>query len=376
MAQFSRGSSEKRRLMITAIVFREWDDTFDRHLATFGRALSPSFRILHYEKLWRRRRLEAGTYIFSDLERLSAPETRRTSGIWRTLAQAGPSLRLLNDPARALRRYELLRKLYAEGVNEANVHRLDDPQAAPRFPCFVRGADDHAGSATEVLAGPEDLLAAREALAAQGYDRRAQIVTEFVDTRGADGLYRKYAAFVVGNRIIPRHLFIGADWVVKRPEARDEAALAEERDYVAANPHADSLLAVARPAGIDYGRIDYGVKDGRPQIFEINTNPFLTGAVWGHDPRRYDVNAGFAERLNAALLEIEAGRSQGPAVDLPRDEEARHWQWNRRASRLVRRLSRLSGLGFQEGRLRELLTPLRDRSLGKPAPTRRFDPES
>jgi hypothetical protein len=41
------------------------------------------------------------------------------------------------------------------------------------------------------------------ALRIRGYDREDLLVVEFCDTSDADGIFRKYAAFRVGNAIIP-----------------------------------------------------------------------------------------------------------------------------------------------------------------------------
>jgi hypothetical protein len=39
------------------------------------------------------------------------------------------------------------------------------------------------------------------------------------------------------------------------------------------NPHKEKLLEIFRLAGIGFGRIDYGIKDGNIQTWEINTLP-------------------------------------------------------------------------------------------------------
>ena len=62
----------------------------------------------------------------------------------------------------------------------------------------------------------------------------------------------------------------------------DEAGVREEADYVQANPHDEWLRRVFDVAGIDYGRVDYGILDGVPQVWEINLNPTLgTGTCRG-----------------------------------------------------------------------------------------------
>jgi hypothetical protein len=77
----------------------------------------------------------------------------------------------------------------------------------------------------------------------------------------------------VGDRVLPRHLFVGANWHLKKPD-RDDAATAGERDaYLEANPHREALRRLFGIAGIDYGRADYSMLGESLQVWEINTNP-------------------------------------------------------------------------------------------------------
>ena len=51
-----------------------------------------------------------------------------------------------------------------------------------------------------------------------GRDLTRRLIVEFVDTRGRDNLYRKYGAFRVGDRVLPRHVFHNDAWMVKMPQ--------------------------------------------------------------------------------------------------------------------------------------------------------------
>lgn len=63
-------------------------------------------------------------------------------------------------------------------------------------------------------------------------------------------------------------------WSVKHSGVLvDAELLAAERRYLACNPYHDWIRETFRLAGTDYGRLDFGVFEGRPQAFEINTNP-------------------------------------------------------------------------------------------------------
>ena len=246
---------------------------FDVDPAT-RRELFQRLRLLSYEKAFRLRSFPAATYVFADLERLTPEETERAAIVWRTLAESGRGMRLLNHPIRSMRRFELLRHLYEQGINDFNVRRLTDPRPM-RFPVFIRSESDHTGSATPLLHSPAELDAAIERLVAAGKNRDDKIVVEFCDTTDADGIYHRYGAHVVGSRIFASNLFFDSHWVVKHPNmaATTPARAAAERRYVATNPHEATLGPICRLTRIDYGRIDYAVVNGKIQVFEINTNP-------------------------------------------------------------------------------------------------------
>ena len=53
----------------------------------------------------------------------------------------------------------------------------------------------------------------------------------------------------------------------------DAATAREEIEYLQSNPHAKWLRESLASAKISYGRIDYGLRDSKPQVWEINTNP-------------------------------------------------------------------------------------------------------
>jgi hypothetical protein len=237
--------------------------------------------------------------VFADLERLSAEQRMAAAAVWGRLATLGSRVRLLNHPLRTLRRYDLLRALQTRGVNDFGVHRL--PRAALvrlpsrasalisagahlvqgrrgspsrlRFPVFVRRESEHDGSLTPLLSTWHQLHEACRRLIAGGHDPSDLLVVEFCDTRDADGIYRKYGAFVIGDAVVARSLMFSRRWLVKMSEMVDPELLREEADYVRDNPHAKWLHGIARLAGIDYGRIDYAFRGNRPQIWEINTNP-------------------------------------------------------------------------------------------------------
>ncbi|MEN8144988.1 MAG: hypothetical protein ABFS14_08555 [Gemmatimonadota bacterium] len=242
-------------------------------------------------------RLTRGTYIFSDLERLSGWQLRRTARLATRLRSAG--CQTLNDPGASLMRVDLLRALQQRGHQSLAVARRTENLAGLSFPVFLRGEADHDGNLTDLLRNPPDL---EKALGEQ----KDALAVEFVDTADSEGVYRKYSAFRVGDRIIPRHVFFSRHWMQKQADLTNPAYLEEERAYVDANPHRDAVLAIFELARIDYGRVDYSMLNGRPIVWEINTNPSLAGPISDLKPEREAVHAQFADRMNRCLAELDA----------------------------------------------------------------------
>jgi hypothetical protein len=245
------------------------------------RWLSERVVILPYDRATTETSVEPGTYIFADLDQLSDEGLRDAMRLWDRLSGLKPHVRLLNDPSRVLGRYELLRELRARGINRFNAYRLSDwleTASAPhvRFPVFLRGERAHTGKLSDLLYSWKEVRKAVADVVAGGeYSEADLLIVEWCDTSDAAGIFRKYSAFVIGETIVARHLVCSRDWVVKDFDLIDEELLSEGRDYVAENPDATFLQEIARLAGIEYGRFDYAFADGRPQIWEINMNPFV-----------------------------------------------------------------------------------------------------
>lgn len=249
-----------------------------------------------------RRLPQRATWIFSDVERLTPAVATAAAGLWERLAAAGA--RLLNHPTRSMRRYELLRTLRATGRNRFGVYRADEVRRPERYPVFVRDEHEHAGSRTPLLADEAALEAALADLLSSGTSREDKLVVEFCDTADAAGLYRKYSAFVVDGRILPRHLFFARAWQVKVAAQYEPECLEEERRYVATNPHETALREIFALARIDWGRIDYAMLDDAVQVWEINSNPMILTPAHVEDVARRPVHDAFAARLERELARL------------------------------------------------------------------------
>ncbi len=246
---------------------------FHNYLDVRGRSIADRFEIVAYENL--PRRFRGGTYVFSALEQLSAPMERLVEHFYGQLS-ACEGVRLLNHPGRTLRRYELLTELWRLQRNTHRAVRATEDLSDLRYPVFLRGERTHDGALSPLLHDAREVEAWIGRLVVVGRQLEELLVMEFCDTADANGIYRKYAAFIIGDQILPRSLDHGHDWMLKRQgTAYSHATLAEEFDYVRNNPHERELREIFAIAGVDYGRIDYSVQDGHIRTWEINLHPTI-----------------------------------------------------------------------------------------------------
>ncbi|HEY1383809.1 MAG TPA: hypothetical protein VGF43_09345 [Dongiaceae bacterium] len=251
--------------------------TIDEFIEYFGRCglKAPAFlRVLGYETLFANRRAPIANYVFTDIDRLSGFEIDAATEIARAVSAAAPEAAIMNWPNRVLGRYALLRRLHDAGMNSFGVWRLDEERKPTRYPVFIRREQDALGPESALLKNEEEYRAAVDALLESGKGLGGRIAVEFCQQRGTDGLYRKYGAFCFRGRIVPQHLFLSSDWIVKRSAIEvTPAMIQEEEEYVFGNPHAEQLRAIFELAHTDFGRIDYAIVNGHIEVFEINTNP-------------------------------------------------------------------------------------------------------
>ncbi len=262
--------------MITFLVTGEHAYTIGPLKKGFGVPVPPVASV-SYAEVTREATLPSGTYIFSDLERLSDAELLWASDLFRCIS-ASPGSRALNDPARVRVRYGLLRALHTAGLNRFDAYRADGVPRPARFPVFVRRQSDHDAALSDLLPDQEALDTCLEVLMAKGESLRGLVVIEFCAEPVRPGVFRRYGAFSVGDAVHLDHVVTQDSWNVKG----GAAGLATEEMYrqddadIRANRFADAMRKAFEIAGIDYGRADFGVVEGRPQVYEINTNPSMS----------------------------------------------------------------------------------------------------
>lgn len=263
--------------MIYYLVTSQHSYTVRHYLRSWssGQELARTVQVVPYSALPGNLDMPGGAYVFSDLERLGPRQRELASGVWDRLAAAGDAVRLHNHPLRSLRRFELLSCLSERGQNRFRAHRPTAPGQPWRYPVFVRHEREHTGNLSSLLHSAEEVRVVLLKLILDGHDLSDLLVVELCDTADEEGIYRKYSAFRVGDRILPRHVLFSRQWMQKDLDLLEPAHREEIRAYCRTNPHREQLLSLFELAGIDYGRIDYSVLDGQIQVWEINTNPIV-----------------------------------------------------------------------------------------------------
>jgi tetratricopeptide (TPR) repeat protein len=282
-------------------------------------AKAPKIELIAYDAVIRERHLPRATFVFTDLDRLGAPELVSAGRLYRRLAANG--CQVLNDPTRVLTRVPLLRRLYENGINPFNVYYIDEADKVEKFPVFVRVADDHGGPLTNLISDRETLGCALEALVEIGYPPATLVIVEYAAEPTRSGIFRKLSVLRVADRYLPHVCVHDVNWIIKagRSGVATRELYDEELEILRTNPFAEPMKTAFEIAGIDYGRVDFSFVDGRPCIYEINTNPTIGGPSPHPFPQRVESMKLWWESLLSALHAIDTPEETPSRVDVSSD---------------------------------------------------------
>ena len=274
----------------------------------------PPCTVESYDGFLRRNEVEAGTYIFTDIERLTPWELRVAAEAYGVLAGDG-RCRVLNNPARVMARFELLRSLQAAGINNFEVIRADEHRWPERYPVFVRHEQDHGRPlSTDLWKDKQELEAALARAQSQQIPLRGLMIVGYMAEAFDGPWFRKFNTFRVGDAVFAHHIVIEDNWVVKYGQEGvkfPESYKAFEQKFVVENSFADALRAAFAIAAIEYGRADFGIVGGRPQVYEINTNPDISADPGSQNPTRRATLAISTKKLCASLAALDENRPAG-----------------------------------------------------------------
>jgi hypothetical protein len=270
-------------------------------------APAPTTIALSYDAMFRAVRIPDATIIFADLERLYPWELALAAefyGAFRTLG-----LRCLNDPARVPARYGLLRRLHRAGINPFNIYHADDEPKPSTFPVFVRREQDHGRPLSGLLGSQAELDAFLERAGGAGTPLRGLVVIEFCGEPVAEGFWRRFGSFRVGDNIHVDHHVTEDSWFVKygRMEQSPEWLTGDEHRRVLANDCPGAVRDAFQLANIEFGRADHTTVAGREVIYEINTNPMVGTLTPQPRPLRDETLLHAARTMAASLHAIDSG---------------------------------------------------------------------
>jgi hypothetical protein len=140
-------------------------------------------------------------------------------------------------------------------------------------PVILRKTGTHAGKVVGLFDSVEEAVAA--------LTPGEHIATQFVDFSSADGLYRKYRVYFIGQRRILRHMVVSDNWNVHVSERtrfmshRPDLVAEEKALFESAEPFSPEVNAVfdavRERMPLDFFGMDFGMtRDGQVVLFEAN----------------------------------------------------------------------------------------------------------
>jgi glutathione synthase/RimK-type ligase-like ATP-grasp enzyme len=177
-----------------------------------------------------------------------------------------------------------------------------------RFPLLLRAPGYHTGQhflKVDTVDGLGDAVASLPGA--------TLAIIQYLDTRRADGKWRKYRVMFIGGALYPLHLAVSAQWKVHyfsaemalEPSHRaEEAAFLDDMASVLGAPAMAALGRIADALGLDYAGVDFALDgDGRVVLFEANATmvilPVASGEHWSY---RRPANERAIEAVRALFL--------------------------------------------------------------------------
>jgi hypothetical protein len=287
------------------IVFFTTEEHSYTHRALIGAEPGLKVELVSYSRVAQLRSLAPATYVFTDLDRLPTELLLTCSNLYRQLRTHG--LTVLNNPAQVLSRSGLLRALYRKGINRYNAYRLEEGVRPERWPVFLRTEGDHAGPMPELYENEEALDRGIKGAVYRGYPTSRLLIVEYMAEPVRPGLFRKLSCFRIGSASIAHTCVHDSKWIAKTgqlgvtpPDLYDD-----ELRIVRDNPYGPSVAEAFDVAAVDYGRVDFSLVGGGPQIYEINTNPMMSFDDQHHSAVRLEAYRLFKQSYFEALKAID-----------------------------------------------------------------------
>lgn len=258
--------------------------------------------MVNWEQLLTEASVPLATYVLTDFDRLSSSELEGAAHIHDRLQSQGA--RVYNDPKKFRPRAHLIKYLHKIGVNSYTCHLPASGEWPHRFPVFLRTMAAHRGVLGELLHDDAACQEALEQALLQGYPISDLAFVEFAATPVPPAsTYQKLSAFRIGDHVVRANTVNDSHWMAKTgimglasPEQYRQELL-EMSNY----PLRHFVQQVFDAAGLEFGRLDFGVSKGRHEVYEINTNPFMSLSHDHPNPDRAAALRLMQEQLVAAF---------------------------------------------------------------------------
>ncbi len=300
--------------------------TVQQLLTRRGKHLTHLIELLFYEDLHLTSELRPGALAFLDMDRMPPLANAAAASVHEYLSTVSDRISVLNHPIQTLSRYHLLKKLHALGINDFRICKASEDLSALKMPVYLRTALGHNRILSGLLKDQRSLRHAIQETRVLGHSPEKIYVVEFCDTSDERGIFTKYSALKIGDNIFPRHVNFDDQWIVKSSAAQiDHDLHMSHRDhidwYFTTHPHKEWLEKVFNIAGIGYGRADYSVLNGKPQLWEINTNPsFSSGRSENRNSAYHEAEEPyklmFFEGFTTAIKNLAAETHNGISIPL------------------------------------------------------------
>ena len=150
------------------------------------------------------------------------------------------------------------------------------------FPKIIRPVDTHGGEGLAKVDSEGELQ-----IYLEGSDAAEFYVSDFVDFRSGDGLYRKLRIALIDGRPYICHLAITDHWIVhyipagmdlSAAKRAEEKGMMETFEAVFVKRHHKTLQSIHEKLGLDYVILDCAVmRDGALLLFEADTRGWIHG---------------------------------------------------------------------------------------------------
>ena len=190
---------------------------------------------------------------------------------------------------------------------------LDQLVEAGRYPVILRPIGSHGGKDLVKLDDAPALAAYLAGLADSDF-----YISNFIDYRAGDGLFKKYRVVMIAGRAYACHMAISSHWMIHYVNADMDASAAKraeeqrfmedfDRDF--ALRHGPALDAIQGAIAMDYFGIDCAeTRDGKLLVFEADSAMIVHAT---DDPAIFPYKLAHMRKLFAAFRAMLAAKSTG-----------------------------------------------------------------